>query len=78
MTNQWNNPVKRTARKAGVGVVGVVTIALGIALIPLPGPGSLVILGGLTILGSEFPAARRLSDRTKKSARDMARRIRAR
>ena len=78
MTGHQQNSIKRTARKAGVGAVGVATIALGVVLIPLPGPGSLVILGGVTVLGSEFPTARRLSERTKESARSLVQRIRPR
>ncbi len=65
MTEQSRNRIKRTARKAGVGAAGVATIAVGIALIPLPGPGWLVVFAGLTMLGSEFPRARRLADRGK-------------
>jgi len=69
MTGNRQKSIKRSARKAGVGAIGVATIALGVVLIPLPGPGSLVIFGGLTVLGSEFPTARRLSDRTKRALR---------
>ncbi len=78
MADHNQRSIKRTARKAGVGAAGVATIALGIVLIPLPGPGSLVILGGLTMLGSEFPSARRLSDQSKQSARGLLERIKAR
>ena len=45
-----------------VGVVGTAIIALGIALLPLPGPGWLVIFAGLAILASEFEWAQRLLD----------------
>ncbi len=78
MTGHRQNLIKRTARKAGVGAIGVATIALGVVLIPLPGPGSLVIFGGITVLGSEFPTARRLSDRAKDSVRNMLHRKRPR
>ncbi len=78
MTARRQNSIMRTARKAGVGAAGVVTIALGVVLIPLPGPGFLVIFGGLSVLGSEFPIARRLSDRTTHSVRNMLRRKRPR
>jgi hypothetical protein len=37
-----------------------------------------VIFGGITVLGSEFPTARRLSDRTKDSVRNMLHRKRPR
>jgi uncharacterized protein (TIGR02611 family) len=56
----------RLARKTAVAVVGGATVATGIILMPLPGPGTLVAAGGLIILGTEFPAARRLVDRARK------------
>jgi uncharacterized protein (TIGR02611 family) len=43
-----------------VAVVGVAIIALGIVLLPLPGPGWLVIFGGLFVLSTEFEWAERL------------------
>ena len=55
----------KLARKAAVAVVGVFVIVLGIILIPLPGPGTLIILGGLAILATEFEVARRALDRLK-------------
>ena len=67
-----------TARKVGVGAIGATTVGVGIVLLPLPGPGTLVILAGLGILGSEFPAARRLGDRIRGSARDAVDRVRDR
>lgn len=50
-------------RKLVVGIAGTSTVALGIVLLPLPGPGTLLILGGLSILKREFPAAGRLLER---------------
>lgn len=47
--------------KGLVGVFGVTVIIAGIILIPLPGPGWLVVFFGLAILGLEFPAAHRLN-----------------
>lgn len=40
-------------------------VAVGIALIPLPGPGLLVVAAGLAILSLEFEWARRWLDHTK-------------
>lgn len=48
-----------------MAVLGGCTVAVGVILIPLPGPGSLVILAGLSILGREFPGARRAADQGK-------------
>ncbi len=59
----------RYTRKVLVAVAGWVLVALGIVLIPLPGPGSLVILAGLALLATEFVFARRAMDRVKDAAR---------
>lgn len=56
-------PIKSAARKARVTAAGGATVVLGVILLPLPGPGTLVILGGLTMLGREFPKAKELADR---------------
>ena len=41
----------------------------GVAMLVLPGPGLLVIVGALAILSGEFVWARRLLERLKASAR---------
>ncbi len=46
--------------RAVVGVVGAAVIVVGIILLPLPGPGWLIIFAGLAILASEFTWAQRL------------------
>ena len=43
-----------------VSVLGVAIIALGVVLLPLPGPGWLIIFLGLGVLASEFEWASRL------------------
>lgn len=43
-----------------VALVGVAIIVIGIILLPLPGPGWLVIFGGLFVLSTEFEWAERL------------------
>jgi tellurite resistance protein TerC len=47
-----------TARKIVVGVVGASVLAVGIAMIVLPGPAFIVIPAGLAILSIEFAWAR--------------------
>jgi len=42
-----------------VALMGGTVIVIGIAMIVLPGPGLVVILGGLAILATEFLWARR-------------------
>lgn len=54
-------PRLRTVYKVVLGVVGVAVVIAGIILIPLPGPGWLIVFLGLAILGTEFPAAHRFN-----------------
>ena len=49
------------AYRTGVKVVGGTTVGLGVVLMPLPGPGTLIALGGLAILGTESERAKRLN-----------------
>jgi uncharacterized protein (TIGR02611 family) len=46
-------------RRIVVGIVGGTVLAIGIALLVLPGPAFVVIPIGLAILGAEFAWARR-------------------
>ena len=46
--------------RVGVTLAGVVVIAFGIVLLPLPGPGWLIIFTGLGILATEYAWAMRL------------------
>lgn len=46
--------------RAGVGLLGLAVVVLGVVLIPLPGPGWLIVFFGLAILATEFVWAERL------------------
>jgi uncharacterized protein (TIGR02611 family) len=48
--------------RVAVGVVGGAIVLGGLALIPLPGPGWLIVFGGLALLATEFAWAGRLLD----------------
>ncbi len=52
--------------RVGVGLVGALIVALGLATIPLPGPGWLTVLAGLFVLATEFLWAERLLEFTKR------------
>ncbi len=56
---------KRTARRIGVSIVGFPLIILGIVLIPLPGPGLLIVAAGLFVLSLEFDWAKKYLDQAK-------------
>jgi len=48
---------------------GFALLTAGIAMLALPGPGWLAIVGGLAILAREFTWAERLLDRLKTTGR---------
>ena len=52
-----------------VGVLGVAVVATGLALIPLPGPGWLIVFAGLALLATEFSWAGRLLDFAREKVR---------
>ena len=49
----------RTARRIVIAVIGGSVVAIGVAMIVLPGPAFIVIPTGLAILSLEFAFARR-------------------
>ncbi|MBP2326760.1 hypothetical protein JOF56_007145 [Kibdelosporangium banguiense] len=58
-------------------ILGSVLLLVGVAMLVLPGPGLLLVLAGLLILASEFPALERyvgpVRDRAMKAAEDSVR-----
>ena len=63
----WLTTLERVKRVATI-VGGFTVLAVGVALLVLPGPGILVIAVGLAILSAEFVWARRLLARVKAQA----------
>ena len=57
--------VLRHARRVIVAVVGATVLAIGVAMIVLPGPAFIVIPLGLGILAAEFAWAKHLLERVK-------------
>jgi tellurite resistance protein TerC len=55
----------KQAKRGVIIVVGFTVLALGIAMIVLPGPAIIVIPIGLTILATQFVWARKLIDKIK-------------
>ena len=62
-------PRLRFGYKLLVGLVGVLVVALGLVLVPLPGPGWLVVFLGVAVLGTEFPAAHRVTEFVRRQLR---------
>ncbi|MGV9001625.1 MAG: TIGR02611 family protein [Candidatus Saccharimonadaceae bacterium] len=57
--------IVKNSKKVLVGIIGGLVTLIGFILIPYPGPGWLVVFGGLAILATEFESA----DRVLKYAR---------
>jgi uncharacterized protein (TIGR02611 family) len=67
------NSTGRLTLRIGVGVLGALIIALGIILIPFPGPGWAIVILGLAIWAIEFTWARKLLDFTKRQVQGWTR-----
>ncbi len=70
----WRHRLRRNkslypAYRVAVFVVGLVVVLLGLALVPLPGPGWAVVIVGLVIWASEFERARTVLDFVKRQVR---------
>jgi Putative transmembrane protein (PGPGW) len=65
---------RKQVKRAALAVTGGVILLAGVALLVLPGPGLLLVLAGLLLLASEFPALERyvdpVRDRAMKAAED--------
>jgi uncharacterized protein (TIGR02611 family) len=63
--------IRRSGRRIGVTVLGILLVIAGIILmLPLvPGPGFLVLLAGLSVLATEYTWAEVMLDKVKERAR---------
>lgn len=76
-TRKWSSrlrsarrhPTSRLAKKIMIAVLGGLVLIIGVALIPLPGPGWLIVLAGLGIWAVEFMWARNLLQFTRNKLR---------
>ena len=58
-------------RKPLVSVLGALIIVVGIILMPLPGPGMLIVVVGVSVLASEFTWAKSAYERIMHTARHL-------
>ena len=63
----------RLAKRIAVTVLGFSVLAVGVAMLVLPGPGMVVIPAGLAILGLEYAWARAWLKRVKDKGAELAR-----
>ena len=66
----------RAVKRALIFIIGISVVAVGTAMLVLPGPAVVVIPAGLAILGTEFAWARRVLDRVKDTIRERTARAR--
>ena len=69
-------PHGRMALKIGIGTVGTLVVALGVVLIPFPGPGWAIVILGLAIWALEFVWAKNLLEFTKRHVQSWTRWVR--
>lgn len=66
------------AKKAIISIAGFALLIGGIILVPLPGPGLLLMLGGLLLLATEFDWAKDYAEKVKQRLRAIQANSRAR
>ena len=60
--------IARNSKRVAVTIAGFAVLLAGIAMLVLPGPGIVVIIAGLAILGTEYVWAQRLLRIAKEKA----------
>lgn len=68
--------IGRNSKRTGVTIAGFLLVLVGIVFLPLPGPGTLIIIAGLAVLSTEYVWARRMLDAAKAKAKAAAARAR--
>lgn len=56
---------RKKSKKVLIGIVGGLVTLIGLVLIPYPGPGWLIVFGGLAILATEFAFAAKVLEFVK-------------
>jgi len=60
--------VKRAVKRYSIAAAGFLVLAIGVVLMPLPGPGVLIVLVGVLILATQFEWAERRVEQVKRAA----------
>lgn len=60
--------MKSTAQRIGLEILGWLLVVGGLAAIPLPGPGFLILFAGLWLLSKQYDWAKKRLDPVKKKA----------
>ncbi len=59
------NAFRKSTKKVLIGIRGGLVVLLGLVLVPYPGPGWLIVFGGLAILATEFAFAAKVLEFAK-------------
>ena len=60
--------IGRNGKRMAVSVAGLLLLAIGLAMLVLPGPGLLLIIAGLAVLATEYVWAQRTLNFAKQRA----------
>ncbi|MFT4298729.1 MAG: PGPGW domain-containing protein [Aeromicrobium sp.] len=68
----WADRLRQWADHTGTEILGWILVPLGIVLMPAPGPGTLVLVGGIALLSRHHSWARRIRDPLQRRAIEAA------
>jgi len=69
----WRRRLRAWIDRTGSEVLGWILIPVGLVLMPAPGPGTLVLVGGIALLARHYTWARRILDPLQRRAIEAAR-----
>jgi len=75
---RWFSALPSSVRRLIVFLIGSTVLLAGVLMLVLPGPGIVVIIGGLAILATEFAWANRLLTHARDRAARVAQKLRKR
>ena len=61
LKRSWDR-LPATVRKPLVFIIGTTIVVIGVLLIPLPGPGWVIVFAGFALLATEFEPAEKIRD----------------
>jgi hypothetical protein len=77
VSNPYLRWIRRNSQRAAITLVGFALIALGLVLLPLPGPFTIApVIAGLAVLAREYTWARKALDEAKKRAQQARAKVR--
>ncbi|CAN5202958.1 hypothetical protein BH20ACT8_BH20ACT8_04700 [soil metagenome] len=68
-------PAARVLRRVAVTLAGGVVVVIGVILMPLPGPGMLIVAAGMAILATEYEWPQRVYRHLRRELADVERQL---